>query len=72
MLGVWIRPSQDHSQQDRATYIQPAQPKAFTGHNQEPLLGVDMDFSNLTFTDFMLIKAGVIVVGAFIYGFLYG
>lgn len=31
-----------------------------------------MDFSNLTFVDFMLIKAGVIVIGAFIYGLIYG
>lgn len=31
-----------------------------------------MDFSNLTFVDFMLIKAGVVVIGAFVYGFLYG
>lgn len=31
-----------------------------------------MDFTDLSYTDFMLIKAGVIVVGAFIYGLIYG
>ena len=31
-----------------------------------------MDFSNLTFVDLMLIKAGVVIIGAFVYGLLYG